>query len=75
MSTRESRPAEAAPESLTKGSTDIVTAGTVTRRFNRHDVRAHRSIVRELDEWFGIFNYPDVSAIYAMPPTREGDPE
>jgi hypothetical protein len=75
MSARESRPAEAAPESLTKGSTDILTAGTVTGRFNRHDVRAHRSIVRELDEWFGIFHYGDPAVIYAMPPSREAESE
>jgi hypothetical protein len=70
----ERRP-KAPAESPTKGSTDIITAGTGTGRFNRHDVRAHRSIVRELDEWFGIFHYPDPAIIYAMLPTREGEPE
>jgi len=34
-------------------------------------VRARRAIVRELDEFFGIFHYPDVAKLYAMPPTRE----
>jgi hypothetical protein len=68
-------------ESTPKGAhesatTDLmVTDRRAAGRFNRHDVRAHRSIVRELDEWFGIFHYPDVSVIYAMPLTREGEHE
>jgi len=34
-------------------------------------VRARRAIVRELDEWFGIFHYPDPNVIYAVAPSRE----
>jgi hypothetical protein len=40
-------------------------------RFDRRRVRARRLIVRELDEWFGIFRYPDPSITYAMAPSRE----
>jgi hypothetical protein len=40
-------------------------------RFNSRRVRARRLIVRELDEWFGIFHYPDPSVIYAAAPSRE----
>jgi hypothetical protein len=42
-----------------------------TVRFDRRRVRARRLIVRELDEWFGIFHYPDPSITYAMAPSRE----
>ena len=40
-------------------------------RFDSRRVRARRLIVRELDEWFGIFKYPDPSLIYAAAPSRE----
>jgi len=30
-----------------------------------------RKITRELDEFFGIFHYPDVAKLYAVPPSRE----
>jgi len=40
-------------------------------RFDSRRVRAHRAVVRELDEWFGIFAYPDPNLIYAAAPSRE----
>ena len=42
-----------------------------TARFDSRRVRARRLIVRELDEWFGIFHYADPSITYAMAPSRE----
>jgi len=44
-------------------------------RFDSRRVRAHRAIVRELDEWFGIFAYPDPAIIYAIAPSREAAPD
>jgi hypothetical protein len=82
MSARESRLiAGAAPEVIAATKTmvpagpDCLREARRTERFDRHDLRAHRAIVRELDEWFGIFKYPDPAEIYAMAPTREGEPE
>jgi hypothetical protein len=46
-------------------------ARTPVARFDSRRVRARRLIVRELDEWFGIFHYPDPSVIYAAAPSRE----
>jgi len=43
-------------------------------RFDSRRVRARRLIVRELDEWFGIFHYPDPSVIYGAAPSREAAP-
>jgi len=40
-------------------------------RFDSRRVRARRLIVRELDEWFGIFHYPDPAVIYGAAPSRE----
>jgi hypothetical protein len=40
-------------------------------RFDSRRVRAHRAVVRELDEWFGIFRYPNPIEIYAIAPSRE----
>jgi hypothetical protein len=42
-----------------------------TARFDSRRVRARRLIVRELDEFFGIFKYPDPAVIYAVAPSRE----
>jgi len=39
--------------------------------FDSRRVRARRAIVRELDEWFGIFRYPDPNDTYAAAPSRE----
>jgi hypothetical protein len=52
-------------------SVSIVSQPRRTERFNSRRVRARRLIVRELDEWFGIFHYPDPSVIYAIAPSRE----
>jgi|BarGraIncu01121A_1022015.scaffolds.fasta_scaffold164226_2 hypothetical protein len=40
-------------------------------RFDSRRTLARRRIVRELDEWFGIFHYPDPNVIYAVAPSRE----
>ena len=40
-------------------------------RFDSRRVRARRLIVRELDEFLGIFKYPDPSVIYGAAPSRE----
>jgi hypothetical protein len=40
-------------------------------RFDSRRVRARRRIVRELDEFLGIFKYPSVDVIYDVPPSRE----
>jgi hypothetical protein len=40
-------------------------------RFDSRRMLARRKIVRELDEYFGIFPYPDVSVVYAVAPSRE----
>jgi len=42
-----------------------------TVRFDIRRVRARRLIVRELDEFLGIFHYPDPAVIYAAAPSRE----
>ena len=39
-------------------------------RFDSRRVRARRLIVRELDEFLGIFHYPDQAVIYAAAPSR-----
>jgi len=54
----------------------IKSASTLSRprpsvRFDSRRVRARRAIVRELDEFLGIFKYPDPSLIYAAAPSRE----
>jgi hypothetical protein len=62
---------------LTKGETPTApteklnTSLPAAERFDSRRVRARRLIVRELDEWFGIFHYPDPSVIYAAAPSRE----
>jgi hypothetical protein len=39
--------------------------------FDRAEMLARRRIVRELDEYFGIFAYPDPAVIYDVAPSRE----
>lgn len=49
-------------------------SGRAVRRAVRFDSRrtlARRRIVRELDEFLGIFRYPDPALIYAIAPSRE----
>jgi len=41
------------------------------RRFDWKHVLAHRAVVRELDEFLGLFKYPDPSETYAIAPSRE----
>jgi hypothetical protein len=40
-------------------------------RFDSRRTRARRQIVRELDEFLGIFKYPDPAVIYGAAPSRE----
>ena len=42
-----------------------------TVRFDSRRVRAHRAIVRELDEFLGLFKYPDPNETYVIAPSRE----
>jgi hypothetical protein len=49
----------------------IVSRPRPSVRFDSRRVRARRAIVRELDEFLGIFKYPDPSLIYAAAPSRE----
>jgi hypothetical protein len=52
----------------------VPNSGQEARRAVRFDIRrtlAQRRVVRELDEFFGIFKYPDPAAIYAITPSRE----
>ena len=66
----ETRPAGAG-SGLIAASRTIVSQPRRTARFDSRRVRAHRAVVRELDEWFGIFNYGDPAVIYAIAPSRE----
>ncbi len=66
----EGRPAGAASE-LIAASKTILSQPRRTVRFDIRRTLAHRRIVRELDEWFGIFSYPDPAVVYAVAPTRE----
>jgi len=40
-------------------------------RFDSRRTLARRRIIRELDEWFGIFHYPDPTITYVVAPSRE----
>ena len=76
---REQRPtSEALTENPAGASRNMITvptdSGHIARRAVRFDSRrvcARRLIVRELDEFLGIFKYPDPAAIYAIAPSRE----
>lgn len=74
---RPSSTAEAAPKVIAATETSVpqtTDSGRSARRTTRFDSRrtlAHRRIVRELDEWFGIFKYPDPAVLYAISPSRE----
>jgi hypothetical protein len=65
--TRERRLNETPTAPTKKLSTSLLAA----ERFDSRRVRAHRAIVRELDEFLGIFTRPDVNVIYAVAPARE----
>jgi hypothetical protein len=70
MSANERCPA-GAPSELIAASRTIVSQPRRTARFDSRRTLAHRAIVRELNEWFGIFAYPDPAVIYAVAPSRE----
>jgi hypothetical protein len=77
--TREQRlTCEALTENPAGASRNMITvptdSGQEARRAVRFDSRrtlARRRIVRELDEFLGIFKYPDPAEIYAAAPSRE----
>jgi hypothetical protein len=78
MATQQSRPAATNCETaqdLSAGSVKSVPIVSQARpsvaRFDSRRVRARRLVVRELDEFLGLFKYPDVASLYAMPPSRE----
>jgi hypothetical protein len=79
MSPREQRPtSEALTENPAGASMDSLDAGTDSpqearqaARFDSRRMLARRKIVRELDEYFGVFAYPDLSIVYAVAPSRE----
>jgi hypothetical protein len=52
-------------------SASILSRPRPSVRFDSRRVRARRLVVRELDEFLGIFKYPDPSLIYAIAPSRE----
>ena len=61
-------------ESNSAGDLKLASSVSQPRRTVRFDIRrtlARRRIVRELDEWFGIFKYPDPDVIYPAAPSRE----
>jgi len=76
--TREQRPtSEALTENPAGASRNMITVPNSRQearravRFDSRRVCARRLIVRELDEFLGIFKYPDPAAIYAIAPSRE----
>jgi hypothetical protein len=74
MATQQSRPAATNCETardISAGGIKSVPMVSQACPFDSRRVRARRLIVRELDEWFGIFHYPDPSVIYAAAPSRE----
>ena len=70
MSANERCPA-GAPSGLIAASRTIVSQPRRPARFDSRRTLARRRIVRELDEWFGIFKYPDPAVIYPAAPSRE----
>ena len=52
-------------------SAPLVSQARPSARFDRRRTLARRRIVRELDEFLGLFKYPDPAVIYAVAPSRE----
>jgi hypothetical protein len=71
VSANESRPAGAASELIAASKTSLSQPRPSATRFDSRRVRARRLIVREFDEFLGIFHYPDPAVIYAAAPSRE----
>jgi hypothetical protein len=78
MSPQESRPAATNCETakdVSAGSVKSVPSVSQPRpsvpRFDSRRTLARRRIIRELDEWLGIFHYPDPTITYAAVPSRE----
>lgn len=67
---RPSSAAKAVPKVIAATET-IVSQPRRAARFDSRRLRAHRAVVRELDEFLGIFKYPDPAVIYAIAPSRE----
>jgi hypothetical protein len=70
MAAYKSRPAGAASELMAASKTSV-SRPRRTARFDSRRTLARRAIVRELDEFLGIFKYPDPAVIYAVAPSRE----
>jgi len=68
---RERRLIETPPAPTKKLALSISQPRPSATRFDSRRVRARRLIVRELDEFLGIFAYPDPNVIYAAAPSRE----
>jgi hypothetical protein len=60
-------------EAITRVSAGDLNTAIIRRavRFDSRRTLARRRIVRELDEWFGVFAYPDPMTTYAVAPSRE----
>jgi hypothetical protein len=75
MSPQESRPRATNAEPAKDVSAGGIKSGPIVPQKAQPHVATRlqwrRKITRELDEFFGIFHYPDVASLYAMPPTRE----
>lgn len=77
MSANERCPAGAPSELIAASKTSVsqpTDSGRTARRtlpFDSRRTLARRRIVRELDEFLGIFHYPDPAVIYAVAPSRE----
>ena len=79
MSAREQHPTSEVltenPAGASRNTITVPNSGRSARpsvaRFDSRRTLAHRAIVRELDEWFGVFRYPDVTVAYAIAPSRE----
>ena len=70
MPDKRNRPSSAA-KAVPKVIAATETIVSRTARFDSRRVRARRRAVRELNEFLGIFAYPDPAVIYAAAPSRE----
>ena len=67
-------PAGASRNMITVPNSGRAARPSVTR-FDSRRVLARRRVARELDEWFGIYKYPDPNLTYAAAPSREAAPD
>ena len=64
-------PAKDASAGSLKSVSIVSQARPSVARFDSRRTLARRAIVRELDEFLGIFKYPDPAILYAAAPSRE----